>query len=281
MTKPSIQLMTHLVAGYPSMLECERLAETMIESGVSFLEIQIPFSDPVADGPTIEAANHKALEQGVTPDDAMALMQRLRRKTSIPLLFMSYYNILFRYGLEAFCKKAKSVGCYGLIIPDMPIDEEPYEHYLELCRTYQLHPIQVISPLTPVSRLKKIGKVASGFVYAVASFSITGEQQNAYPQLETYLKRVRRYVSVPIAVGFGFSQKEQVQKAAQFADIVVMGSKIINLYNQAPRGKGVEEVRVFLDEILNKDKREGRIFVQMGAKRLADPQSRVEGRRVL
>ncbi|MFA6436582.1 MAG: tryptophan synthase subunit alpha [Candidatus Gracilibacteria bacterium] len=244
-----LSLMTHLVAGYPSMPECERLAETMLESGVSFLEIQIPFSDPVADGPTIEAANHQALEQGVIPDDAFALMKRLKQKTSTPLLFMSYYNVLFRYGLEAFCKKAKSVGCYGLIIPDMPIDEEPYDHYLELCRKYQLHPIQVISPLTPVRRLKKIGKVASGFVYAVASFSTTGEQQKAYPQLESYLKQVRRYVSVPIAVGFGFSQKEQVQKAARCADIVVMGSKIINLYNQAPRGKGVEEVKAFLDDM--------------------------------
>jgi len=242
-------LMTHIVAGYPTLKESELIAQTMIDTGVSFLEIQIPFSDPVADGPTIMAANQQALDNGTTPEDCFKLMQRLSKKTNIPLLFMSYYNILFRYGLDKFCKRAKLVGCYGLIVPDIPIDEEEYDHYLETCKKYGLHAIQVISPITPERRLKKIGQVASGFVYCVSRTGTTGISSKLNPKLNSYLKRVKKYVSVPIALGFGISNAKQVQAACEQADIAVVGTRIINLYNAA-KGNKLTALRSFLNTIL-------------------------------
>ena len=191
------QIMTHIVAGYPSLAESKLLAETMIESGVSYIEIQIPFSDPIADGKTIMDANKKALENGITPDDAFKLMQDLRNKAEekgVKFLFMSYYNILFKYGLERFCKKAASIGCYGLIIPDIPIDEESHENYLAICKQYSLHAIQVVSPITTDCRLKKLAKHASGFVYCVATTGTTGERAEMSKNLANYLGKVRKHI---------------------------------------------------------------------------------------
>lgn len=238
-------VMTHIVAGYPNMNSCEKMATMMIDAGVSVLEIQIPFSDPIADGPTIMHANQMAIEQGTTPEDCFALMERLRKKSSIPLLFMTYFNIAFRYGLERFCKKAKASGAYGLIIPDIPIDEESYEHYLQICKKYRLHAIQVISPITPQERLGKIGKVASGFVYCVARTGTTGSSQKINASIAPYLKRVKRFISVPIALGFGISSRQQAVRASHQADIVVIGSRIIEMADHPSR------VQKFLSEILD------------------------------
>jgi tryptophan synthase alpha subunit len=237
------RLMTHIVAGYPSLKESEEIASVMLESGVSFLEIQIPFSDPVADGPVIMRANQVALENGVTPNDCFALMERLQKQTKTPILFMTYFNILFRYGLEDFCKRAQEVGCYGLIVPDVPIDEEPYDHYLETCKKYGLHPIQVISPITTDERLKKIGEVASGFVYCVSRVGTTGSMDGLPPELRNYIGRVRRFVKTQIALGFGISTKKDVENALKDADIAVIGSAIIRKYDEK---RSIEDIRTFL-----------------------------------
>lgn len=229
--------MTHIVGGYPNMKECERIARTMCEAGVSFLEIQIPFSDPIADGSTIMAANQKALENGTTVEDCFELMKRLRKHTDTSLLFMTYYNIPYRYGLEKFCKKAKQLGCYGLIIPDIPIDEESHEHYIKTCKKHNLHPIQVISPITPERRLKTIAKHASGMVYCVSRYGTTGAETKLNPDLKKYLTKVRKHIKIPLALGFGISNKQQVEEAQKYADIVVIGSKMINLYDE---GKSVK-----------------------------------------
>lgn len=237
-----MKLMTHIVAGYPTMKECEKIALTMAESGVSYIEIQFPFSDPIADGPTIMEANGKALSNGVTTKRCFDLVERLREKTDVPLLAMTYYNIAFRYGLEKFCRKAQKAGLYGLIIPDIPIDEEKYDHYLKICKKYSLHPIQVISPITPDERLKKIAKAASGFVYCVSSFGTTGERGKLNSDLRGYMNRVKKFIKTPLALGFGISNGEQAATASKYADIVVIGSKIINVH----REKGVAGVKNFL-----------------------------------
>lgn len=225
------QLMTHVVAGYPDMETCEQLLIEMDRSGVSFIEIQIPFSDPIADGTTIMEANQYALDQGVTPEDCFDLMERVHKKVSTPLLFMSYFNILHHYGVDAFCKRAKQAGAYGLIVPDIPIDEEPYEHYLGSCQKNDLHPIQVISPITPDRRLKKIAQIASGFVYCVARKGTTGAQSGVDQNLGNYLKRVRKYIKLPLAVGFGISSREHVDQVLKHADIAVIGSQVIRMIN--------------------------------------------------
>lgn len=242
-------LMTHIVAGYPTLKESEKIAEVMLETGVSYLEIQIPFSDPVADGPTIMRANQVALENGTTPEDCFKMMERLKKKSKTPILFMTYYNIAFHYGVERFCIRAKSIGCYGLIIPDMPVDEESYDHYLKMCKKHKLHAIQIISPITPDTRLKKIGKVASGFVYCVSRTGTTGESRDLNKNLETYLKRVRKYIRVPIALGFGISNVEHVHTALRSADIAVIGSAVINLLTNKRR-RSMEYIRKFLSNII-------------------------------
>lgn len=244
--------MTHIVAGYPDKEECKKIALMMAKSGVSFIEMQIPFSDPVVDGKTILDANMKALQDGITPDDCFDLMRDIKKQVKIPLLFMTYFNVPFRYGLKKFCEKAREAGCYGLIIPDMPIDEEKYEHYLELCKKYDLKAIQIISPITPVRRLKKIAKVAEGFVYCVSRFSTTGESAQFNQNLVAYLNKVRKYIKIPIALGFGISNKMQIEIAKKYSDIIVIGSKILNIYNQSKNGAGIVKVKDFLLKNLTK-----------------------------
>jgi len=243
------KLMSHVVGGYPSMKECEKIVLAMAESGVSFIEIQIPFSDAIADGPTIMRANEKALLNRTTPEDCFALVERLKRKTKVPILMMTYFNVPFRYGLEKFCKRAGEAKVYGLIIPDIPLDEEKYEHYLAYCEKSNLHAIQIVSPITPMERLKKISKVASGFVYCVSTLGTTGERSELNPELSSYLTKVKKYIKLPLALGFGISSKGQVQAALKHADIAVIGSKIINLCNSC-EGDKVVAVKKFLKNII-------------------------------
>ncbi len=243
--------MTHIIGGYPTMAECEKIALTMADSGAAFIEIQIPFSDPVADGTTIMAACQQSLEQGTTPKDCFELMKKLKEKENMPpLLFMSYYNILFKYGVEKFCNDAAEIGCYGLIVPDIPLDEEEYEHYLENCKKYGLKAIQVISPITPESRLEKIGQVAEGFVYCVSRTGTTGVQAELAPELSEFIARVKKYVDVPVAVGFGISSRDHVDAVMEQAEIAVVGSKVINLYGKAKPGEKLEAVAEFLKKVI-------------------------------
>jgi len=241
-------VMNHIVAGFPSLEECEELAVMMAEEGASYIEIQIPFSDPIADGPTIMQANQQSLDQGTTVEDCFQLMARIKdRCPDTPLLFMSYFNIPFRYGLEKFCQRAKELGCYGLIIPDIPVDEEPQEHYLELCGKYDLHAVQVVSPITPERRLKKIGEAASGMVYCVSHTGTTGMQKDLSLDLSSYLKRVRQQVSVPLALGFGISSPEMVKQALEQADIAVIGSAVLKKLQEVEE---LEEMRPFLRSLI-------------------------------
>ncbi|MBI2463379.1 tryptophan synthase subunit alpha [Candidatus Peregrinibacteria bacterium] len=242
-------LMTHVVAGYPSMKNCEEIVMAMAKMGVAFIEIQIPFSDPIADGPTIMHANEQALLNGVTTEDCFKLIKRLKKEIDTPILIMTYFNIPFRYGLEKFCMKAQECQVYGLIIPDIPIDEEKYENYLGNCKKYGLHAIQIISLITPEKRLKRISKVASGFVYCVSTFGTTGEREQLNPDLGSYIKKVKKYIKTPLALGFGISSKDQVSMALKYADIAVVGSKIINILNSSKKDT-INELKIFLKNLI-------------------------------
>lgn len=246
------KIMTHIVAGFPTLKKSGEVALIMANSGVDFIEIQIPFSDPVADGPTIMAANQKALENGIKVEDCFDLMVDLNRKlekisVKPKFLFMSYFNIIHHYGIDKFCKKASECGCYGLIVPDMPIDEEKQEKYLENCNKYGLKAIQVISPLTPADRLEKIAKAANGFVYCVSRYGTTGQTKSLNSDLHNYLKRVKKYIKLPLAVGFGISKKEHLQAVWEEAEIAVIGSKIINLI--VNDGRYLSEIEKFLNQV--------------------------------
>ncbi|HZE87401.1 MAG TPA: tryptophan synthase subunit alpha [Methylomirabilota bacterium] len=248
--RKTIGIMAHVVIGYPSLEETVSIVKTMVESGVSIVELQIPFSDPLADGSTIMKACEESLAHGTKVKDAFTVMKRLSSQVSIPLLFMAYYNTVFVYGVEKFCRDAKTAGASGLIVPDMPLDEEDEEHFFALCKKYDLHTIQVLSPASTGNRLKKNAKVANGFVYCTARQGTTGAKDQLDPMLKSYLREMRTYFSVPIAVGFGISKKEHVQMLAASADIAVIGSAVIDLINKSKKKEIPKNVKRFFRDLM-------------------------------
>lgn len=242
-------IMTHVVGGYPSLEKTISLVKVMERAGVDFVELQIPFSDPLADGPTIMRACEKALADGVKVKDAFNIVQELTKEVSIPLLFMAYFNTVFKYGTEKFCRDAKQAGTSGLIVPDMPIEEEQCEHFMGYCGKYGLRHIRVVSPASTNERLMKNAKVANGFIYFTTRQGITGAKETLDPNIIANLKKVRKYFSVPIAVGFGISKKEHLRALRPYIDIVVVGSAIIDIVNKSNANNLEENVASFIRAI--------------------------------
>lgn len=242
-------LMTHVVVGYPSLSKTESLVKVMEEAGADFIELQIPFSDPLADGPTIMRACEKALENRVKVKDAFTLANKLSKQVKIPLLFMAYYNTVFKYGTKKFCLDAKKAGISGLIVPDMPLEEEEEEHFMRYCRESGLYHIRVISPSSTAERLKKNAKVARGFVYCTARQGITGAKKELDPKLTSFLKNVRIYFNIPIAVGFGIGSRERFKQIKPLADIAVIGSAIIDIISSSSAKNMEQKVKLFLSKI--------------------------------
>lgn len=249
-------IMTHVVVGYPSLKETIELVKLMEQLGVDFVELQIPFSDPLADGPTIMKACEASLKNGTKVKDAFDIAKKLSKEVKIPLLFMAYYNTVFKYrrglfsdenGTKKFCMDAKNAGISGLIVPDMPLEEESEEHFIKYCEEVGLHHIRVISPASTDDRLAKNSKVANGFVYFTARQGITGAKNTLDPKLVSNLKTVRQFFKIPIAVGFGISKKEHIQAIKPYADIAIVGSAIIDIIN---KGKDYpKRVESFLKEL--------------------------------
>lgn len=244
-----IGLMTHVVVGYPSLSKTSNIVKAMEKAGVDFVELQIPFSDPLADGPTIMKACEVALSNGVKVKDAFHIMKKLSQEVSIPLIFMAYYNTVFKYGTEKFCKDAVSVGASGVIVPDMPIEEENSENFMKYCKKYRLHHIHVVSPVSTSSRLEKNARVANGFIYCAARQGITGAQERLDPKIVSYLKKIRKYFSIPLAVGFGISKKDHVAALACHADIAVVGSALIDVINKSKGSELEKNVGHFINSL--------------------------------
>jgi len=242
-----IGLMTHVVIGFPTIEMTERIVMEMAEAGVDFIELQIPFSDPLADGPTIMMANDVALQNGVTLQDCFACMNRLSKKVNIPLLFMAYYQSVFHVGADEFCRQAREVGAQGLIIPDIPIDEEFHEHFIESCEKYGLHHIRLLSPSSTHVRLKLNAAVQNGFVYCTSRNGITGADNALSSSLKDYLTLVKKYIHVPVAVGFGISQPTQIAALVGNAEIAVVGSAVIDRIVK----EGVESVPKYINHLLS------------------------------
>lgn len=253
---PHPALMTHVVLGYPSLKESMNLVRAMVDGGASFIELQIPFSDPMADGPTIMRANENALTSGTSPRDCMQAMETLSRELPVPLLFMSYYNLLFRYkapreksGLRNFLKDARSAGAEGLIVPDIP-PEEKEDGYWKLAEEYELCAVPLVSPVSSTQRMKKIAAQSKqGFVYCVSTTGTTGSRKQLAPDLSRYLKEVGKHFSIPRAVGFGISSPSHVRALAGKAEIAVVGSAMINLVDQTAKRERLKVVRSFTSEL--------------------------------
>ena len=238
-----ILLMTHIVLGYPSFEEGFRVIEAMVAAGVDLMELQIPFSEPIADGPVILHANQKALAAGATVKKSLDFSREVTHSFDIPFLFMSYYNILFKYGVERFISEMATNHLMGAIVPDLPPEEG--RDYLEAMQKYQLNPIFIFSPTTSDNRMKYLASFGRGFIYCVARKGVTGSETNFSQQLETYLARCRRATHLPLALGFGVKEKADIDFLKGKVDIAVIGSETIRLIDQ----QGVGAVKDFINSL--------------------------------
>jgi tryptophan synthase alpha chain len=235
LTQQEILLMTHIVMGYPTFEDSFKVVEAMVKAGVDLMELQIPFSEPIADGPVILHANQLALAAGATVQKCMDFARDVTQSFDIPFLFMSYYNIPFKYGLERFAWAMAERGLKGAIVPDLPPEEG--KDYLAAMEKHDLAPIFIFSPTTTDERMKYIASFAKGFVYCVARKGVTGLDTSFSAQLGTYLARCRSATALPLALGFGVKDKADVDFLKGKADIAIIGTQTIRLMDQ--KGVGV------------------------------------------
>lgn len=218
-----------ITCGDPSLEVTEQLVYVMEESGADLIELGIPFSDPTAEGPVIQAANVRALSGGVTTDKIFDMVKRIRKRTGIPMVFMTYANVVFSYGSERFIRRAAELGMDGLILPDIPFEEKG--EFDGLCKQYGLDLVSLIAP-TSHERIAMIAKEANGFVYCVSSLGVTGVRSAITTDIGGMVSLVKQEKDIPCAVGFGISTPEQAGKMAEVSDGVIVGSAIVKLCAQ-------------------------------------------------
>lgn len=241
-----ILLMSHIVLGYPTFTDAFKIIETMVSAGVELMELQIPFSEPIADGPIILHANQKALAGGATVEKCMDFARKVSKSFDIPFLFMTYYNILFKYGVDRFASAMQDNGIVGAIVPDLPPEEGG--DYLDAMEKYHLSPIFIFSPTTPEKRMAYLNTFGKGFIYCVARKGVTGVATDFSKQLKEYLLRCRRATDLPLALGFGVKGREDIDFLKGKADIAVIGSETIRLVDN----EGVGAVGEFIKSLRNK-----------------------------
>ncbi len=228
--RKDILLMTHIVLGYPSFETNREVIAQMVANGVDLIEMQIPFSEPMADGPVIIKANQDSLLAGTRLNDCLNFAREMTGTHDIPFLFMTYYNILFKYGIEAFCRRAVEVGVQGFIVPDLPPEEGA--DYLKYTRQYGLAPIQIFAPTSTPERMSFLSEAGGGFIYCVARRGVTGTQTTFDEEFNNYIAQCRASTDMPLAVGFGISHRDDVQALIGRADIAVIGSETIRLVDR-------------------------------------------------
>ncbi len=243
LTKKDILIMTHIVLGYPSLGANEEIIKNMINGGVDLIEMQIPFSEPVADGPVIVRANQSAIKDSIKVKDCFDFAARMTRKYQIPFLFMTYYNIIFKYGPENFLNKTKDHGIQGLIIPDLPPEEG--EAFYSKTGDYGISPIMIFSPTSPPERMKYLAERGRGFIYCVARRGVTGNQTSFDQDFNRYIRQCRKATNLPLAVGFGISGKDDTDYLKDKADIGVIGTKTIKVVEEG----GLEAVEPFMQSL--------------------------------
>ena len=241
--KKPILLMTHIVLGYPSFQASMDIVDAMVEAGVELIELQIPFSEPMADGPVILQANQRALHAGATVERCFEVAATLaKRHPQIPLLFMTYYNIAFKRGVRQFATDASAAGLRGAIIPDLP-HEEGQELFAAM-REQKLEPILLFSPSTSDARMREIATHQSGFIYTVARKGVTGARTD-FSSLDPYLARCRAATKLPLALGFGVKDHQDVSELIGKVDIAVVGSQTIKVIDE----QGSAHVKDFIQSL--------------------------------
>jgi tryptophan synthase alpha chain len=235
-----ILLMTHIVLGHPSYEEGDALVGAMVRAGVDLVELQIPFSEPIADGPVILEANARSLARGARVSQAFAFAREVTARYPIPFVFMTYYNIVFRYGVERFVAEMAAAGVRGAIIPDLPPEEAGV--YLAAMADRQLAPVFIFSPRTPPERMQLLASHAQGFVYCVARKGVTGASTEFADDLAGYLRRCRAATRLPLALGFGVKSPEDITFLTGKVDLAVVGSETLRVIERA----GIVAVEPFL-----------------------------------
>ena len=235
-----------ITCGDPDVETTMACVREMVKSGADLIELGIPFSDPTAEGPVIQGANLRALTGGVTTDRIFEMVRELRGDVAVPMVFMTYANVVFSYGAERFISTCAGIGIDGLILPDLPFEEK--EEFLAVCRAYGVALISLIAP-TSANRVAMIAKEAEGFIYLVSSLGVTGVRSSITTDLGPIIRTIRENTDVPCAVGFGISNPEQAKTMAKEADGVIVGSAIVKLIAQygkdaaAPVGAFVKEMK--------------------------------------
>ena len=238
-----------ITCGDPDLETTAAAVRAAVENGADLIELGIPFSDPTAEGPVIQGANLRALTGGITTDQIFGFVRELRRDVKVPMVFMTYANVVFSYGGERFITACKDIEIDGLILPDLPFEEK--EEILPFCKKYGVDLISLIAP-TSENRVAMIAREAEGFLYVVSSLGVTGTRSEITTDLASIMKVVRQNTGIPAAIGFGISTPEQAKQMAKIADGVIVGSAIIKLLEQygtdAPRYIG-EYVKTMKDAI--------------------------------
>jgi tryptophan synthase alpha chain len=215
-----------ITCGDPDLETTEKIVYAMVEAGADLIELGIPFSDPTAEGPVIQEANIRALSNGITTNDVFDLVRKLRKTVTIPMVFMTYANVVFSYGSEKFINTCKEIGIDGLILPDIPYEEK--DEFDGICKEYGLDLVSLIAP-TSHERISMIANDANGFVYCVSSLGVTGTRSEITTDIGAMVKLVKAAKDIPCAVGFGISNPEQAKKMAAQADGVIVGSAIVKI----------------------------------------------------
>jgi tryptophan synthase alpha chain len=217
-----------VVAGDPDKGTCIRIARALIAGGTDILELGVPFSDPVADGPTIQKADERALAAGTTPDTVFDIVREIRRESEVPIVFLTYYNIVHHRGIERFYHEANDAGVDGILIADMPVEES--EGVCAVASRYGIDPVFLVAQTTSDDRIRKIASKARGYLYLVAAFGVTGVREQVSEGAIDLLHRVRRHTALPLALGFGISTPAHARICARAgADGVIVGSALVGI----------------------------------------------------
>ena len=224
-SKPA--LISYLTVGYPDIETTLQAVQVLEKNGCDIIELGIPFSDPLADGATIQRSSFTALQRGITPENCLEIAAKLRKMVDIPLVFMTYFNPVFKYGLEKFCNNCSEAGVEGLIVPDMPPEEGKDLHKVALVRNLDV--IYLIAPSGSEERIKFIAEKSRGFIYLVSVTGVTGTRNSLPLDVSKFIRKVKKFTNKPVCVGFGISTPEQAARISGIADGVIIGSKLIEL----------------------------------------------------
>jgi tryptophan synthase alpha chain len=244
--KPS--LVAYVTSGDPDLATTREIVLETIRAGAGVIELGVPFSDPVADGPVIQRASERALKHGTSLDQVLKLAAEIREQSqSVGLIIFTYLNPILRMGLDKFCKIARLAGVDGVLVTDLPVEEAG--PYLAEMRKNELAPIFLAAPTSTDERLKRIAQASGGFVYAVSRTGVTGARKQMSEDAQALVKRLRKYTKLPIAVGFGISTPEQFRAVGRYAEGAVVGSAIVDLVERNP-GKEAQSVAEFVKQLL-------------------------------